>query len=191
MVIGAKRHRAAGQVSSLVSILREGLCPGIGARKPPTGHGSLLSLVPGQRGPPLAPVAIQTWSLTDLQPGLFKTGGRLHSVRSVLRPPGGRKSLDREHLSADPRAHRATRVATLLRTVHWRDTGSWIIACRGVCHERQTLGGCGIGGAGAARTFHRDSSNDGVPQPAVPGLPRAFVILSEASRADHPRDGRC
>ena len=55
-----------------------------------------------------------------------------HSARSVLRPQAGRKSLDRERFPADPPAHRATRVASHVRTVHRADSGSWIIAGSGV-----------------------------------------------------------
>lgn len=56
------------------------------------------------------PVAIQNWSLTNLQQRLFKTGRTPHSTCAVLRASTGRKSLDRESLSADPPAHRGAEV---------------------------------------------------------------------------------
>ena len=57
------------------------------------------------------PLAIQSWSLTSLQQRLFKTGGRLirHARYFVLQ--SGRELLDIDSLSANPWAHRATRVA--------------------------------------------------------------------------------
>jgi hypothetical protein len=57
------------------------------------------------------PVAIQGWSLTSLQQRLFKTGGRLirHARSFVLQL--AESSLTGSLLSADSRAHRATRVA--------------------------------------------------------------------------------
>jgi Transposase DDE domain group 1 len=120
----------------------------------------LLSPLPGQRGLPPArghrlqprqspaparlPVAIQSWSLTSLQQRLFKTQDQWapHPACSVLRPLAGRRSLDWEPLSADPRAHRATRVASdvIGRTARAKskiDAGGSVSAEGG--HGRQTL----------------------------------------------------
>jgi len=58
------------------------------------------------------PLATQSWSLTSLQQRLFKTGGRLIRQHPVRRPPAGRELLDSDSLSADPRAHRASGVAS-------------------------------------------------------------------------------
>ncbi len=57
------------------------------------------------------PVAIQSWSLTSPQQRLFKTGGRLirHARYFVLQL--AESYLTRSPLSADSRAHRATRLA--------------------------------------------------------------------------------
>jgi len=51
------------------------------------------------------PLAIESWTLTGLQQRLFKTGGRL------IRLQTGGEPLDADSLSADSRAHRATRAA--------------------------------------------------------------------------------
>ena len=103
----------------------------------------------------ILPLAIQSWSLTSLQQRLFKTGGRLVQHARYFRPPAGRKSLDREPLSADCQAHRATRVESDVRTVHRADTGSWIIAGSGVSeegsHQRQPFGTCRVSGVGVAK----------------------------------------
>jgi hypothetical protein len=61
------------------------------------------------------PLTIQSWSLTSFQQRLFKTGGRLirHARYFILQLAESpcRKPLDQDPLLADPRAHRATRVA--------------------------------------------------------------------------------
>jgi hypothetical protein len=57
------------------------------------------------------PPAIQRWSPTSLQHRLFKTGGRLIRHARYFTLVARRKLLDRASTPADPRAHRATRVA--------------------------------------------------------------------------------
>src|SRR5262245_42565154 len=60
-----------------------------------------------------AAVAIQGWSLTSLQQRLFKTGGRLiRHARYFTLQLAEREPLAADALSADSRAHRATRVAS-------------------------------------------------------------------------------
>src|SRR5262247_4873932 len=57
--------------------------------------------------------AIQAWSLTSLQQRLFKTGGRLiRHARYFTLQLAEREPLDADALSADSRAHRATRVVS-------------------------------------------------------------------------------
>jgi hypothetical protein len=57
------------------------------------------------------PLTIQSWSLTSLQQRLSSRPGAPHPACAILHPPACRKPLDAAPVSADSRAHRATRVA--------------------------------------------------------------------------------
>jgi len=55
---------------------------------------------------------------------------------AVLRAPACRESLDRDHLLADPWAHRAARLASDVMMLARAATGRWIIASSRVAEKR-------------------------------------------------------
>jgi hypothetical protein len=96
------------------------------------------------------PVAIQRWALTSVQQRLFKDRRAPDPACAVLCPPACGESLDRDPLLADPRAHRAARLASDVTTFPRAATGRWIIAGSGVSESAVTSGNvCGNVGVAA------------------------------------------
>jgi hypothetical protein len=132
-----------GRASGLVAGGRDTAEEGPFAAKPPVLLGRVV-----------APLTIQSWSLTSLQQRLFKTGGRLirHARYCILQT--GRKPLDEDRHWADPRAHRAARVASdvverAARTWSRLGVGGSVPPVGG--HGQRAFRGCGISAAGTAR----------------------------------------
>jgi hypothetical protein len=129
--------------------------------------------------------AIQSWSLTSLQQRLFKTGGRLirHARYFVLQ--AGRELLDIDSLSANPRAHRATRVApdvTEKMGHGGSEADSWIDAGRPVS-EVGRQGGADPGASGPGRAESREGPLSSIPHQRNGRLERARLAEQHPEQA--------